>query len=171
MLKQLKQVKEFHKLFGQPVLETPQIPSKERCKLRIELIQEELNELKEALENEDIVATGDALSDITYVVNGTYHEVGLAKCAEELFTEVQNSNMSKACKNLAEAEATINFYKDKDGTQSYFKQVEGKYLIYRKSDGKVLKSINYSPVDLKKIIFKKQYKNIIERIFFYLKFK
>ena len=57
----LNQVAEFHKTFNAPVLETPQIPSKERCELRISLLQEELNELKEAISDQNMVEIADAL--------------------------------------------------------------------------------------------------------------
>ena len=51
----LNSVAEFHKTFGAPVLDSEQIPGKERCELRISLLQEELNELKQAIENNDLV--------------------------------------------------------------------------------------------------------------------
>ena len=91
--------------------------------LRIDLIEEELNELKEAIKNNDIVEVADALTDILYVTYGAGHSFGvdLDKC----FDEVQRSNMSK----LGE-----------DGKP-----------IYNES-GKVMKGPNYFAPDLKKII-------------------
>lgn len=127
MNKQLKMVEVFHQTFGQPVLNKPTIPSKERCELRFALIEEELRELKEAYETNDIVGVADALSDLTYVINGTYIEFGLAPIAEELFDEVQASNMSKLDEN-------------------------GK-VIY-KTNGKVAKSNLFREPDLKSIIEK-----------------
>jgi hypothetical protein len=60
--------------------------------------------------------------------------------------------MSKACASEAEAKATIDFYKQKDGTECYAKEEDGKWLVYRKSDNKTIKSINYSPADLERIM-------------------
>ena len=60
--------------------------------------------------------------------------------------------MSKACKTVEEAEQTIQFYLDKDNTESYYKEIDGLFLVFRKSDDKTLKSINYSPADLKGLL-------------------
>ena len=66
----LNQVAEFHKTFNAPILDTPQIPSKERCELRISLLQEELNELKDAIADNNIIEVADALCDLQYVLSG-----------------------------------------------------------------------------------------------------
>ncbi|MBA4853055.1 nucleoside triphosphate pyrophosphohydrolase family protein [Emticicia sp. BO119] len=147
----LNQVADFHRTFQHPVLESPQIPSKKRCDLRVSLIAEELKELEEAIEEKDIVGVADALADIQYVLAGAILEFGLGEKFRELFDEVQRSNMSKACTTIAEAEETMNYYAEK-GTESYYKEIEGKYLVYRKGDDKTLKNINYSPADLQRII-------------------
>jgi hypothetical protein len=60
--------------------------------------------------------------------------------------------MSKACSSIQEAIETISYYKKKDGTESMYKQVGDKWIVYRMSDNKILKSVNYSPANLKKII-------------------
>jgi predicted HAD superfamily Cof-like phosphohydrolase len=148
----IKLVEEFHNTFGAPVLDTPQIPSKDRCELRVSLLQEELNELKEAIENNDLVEISDALSDLQYVLSGAILEFGLGDKFNELFLEVQRSNMSKACSSQQEAIQTLLHYKEKDGTEGYYKEVDGKCLVYRNGDNKVLKSINYSPANLVDII-------------------
>jgi len=57
--------------------------------------------------------------------------------------------MSKACKTVEEATLTIKHYFDKDQTESYYKEIDGLFLVFRKADDKTLKSINYSPADLK----------------------
>lgn len=93
----LNQVAEFHRTFNAPILENPQIPSAERCNLRIALLQEELNELKQAIEDQDIVEIADALCDLQYVLSGAVLEFGLGEKFVDLFNEVQRSNMSKAC--------------------------------------------------------------------------
>jgi len=148
----LQSVSEFHKTFGAPILETPQIPSKERCELRVSLLQEELNELKEAIEKGDVVEVADALADLQYVLSGAVLEFGLGDKFDTLFDEVQRSNMSKACNSHQEAIETLLHYKKKDGTEGIYKEEEGKWLVYRKEDNKVLKSVNYSPANLVDII-------------------
>ena len=133
-------------------LDNPQIPSKERCDLRVSLIAEELDELREAIAEKDITEIADALCDIQYVLSGAILEFGLGNKFTKLFDEVQRSNMSKACKSVEEAEATIAHYNEKDGTEAYYKEENGNFLVYRKKDNKTLKSINYSPADLKSIL-------------------
>jgi len=150
----LNQVAEFHKTFKHPVVENPAIPAADRCKLRVSLIQEELNELQEAIDNNDLVEVADALADIQYVLSGAVLEFGLGDKFVELFNEVQRSNMSKACKNEEEAIATLEHYKQKDGTEGYYKEEDGKFLVFRNGDHKTLKSVGYSPANLKTIIEK-----------------
>jgi predicted HAD superfamily Cof-like phosphohydrolase len=86
-------VKKFMETFGQKIKEKPDFPEKKITSLRYELIKEELDELKEAMDNNDIKEVADALTDILYVTYGAGHAFGinLDKC----FEEVQNSNMSK----------------------------------------------------------------------------
>jgi predicted HAD superfamily Cof-like phosphohydrolase len=116
-------VKAFMNTYGQDVNENASFPDDTVVQLRVDLIEEELNELKEAIKNNDLVEVADALTDILYVTYGAGHSFGvdLDKC----FDEVQRSNMSK----LGE-----------DGNP-----------IYNES-GKVMKGPNYSAPDLKKII-------------------
>jgi predicted HAD superfamily Cof-like phosphohydrolase len=147
----LNQVAEFHRTFQHPILDSPQIPSKARCDLRVALIAEELKELQEGINNNDIVEVADALCDIQYVLAGAILEFGLGEKFRTLFDEVQRSNMSKACETFEEAEATMKHYAEK-GTESYYKEIDGRFLVYRKGDDKTLKNINYSPADLKSLI-------------------
>ena len=86
-------VKKFMKTFGQEVKEKAEFPTDKITSLRYDLIREELDELKEAIDNKDIKEVADALTDILYVTYGAGHAFGinLDKC----FAEVQNSNMSK----------------------------------------------------------------------------
>ena len=86
-------VRKFMETFGQEVKEKAHFPNDKITSLRYELIREELEELKEALDNKDIKEVADALTDILYVTYGAGHAFGinLDKC----FEEVQNSNMSK----------------------------------------------------------------------------
>jgi predicted HAD superfamily Cof-like phosphohydrolase len=148
----LNSVAKFHDTFDAPILDKPQIPSEERCKLRVSLLQEELNELKQAIEDKDIVEIADALADIQYVLSGAILEFGLGDKFKELFDEVQRSNMSKACETQEIAEATAKKYFEKDGTESYIEQKGDFFIVYRKGDNKVLKSVSYSPADLESIL-------------------
>ena len=90
-------VKKFMLTFGQEVKEKAEFPENKITSLRYELIQEELLELKEAIDKKDIKEVADALTDILYVTYGAGHAFGinLDKC----FEEVQNSNMSKLGKD------------------------------------------------------------------------
>ena len=121
-----QRVKEFMKSFGQEVKSKPAWPHWETMDLRIDLIQEELGELKDAIVDGDgtLVDVADALSDLLYVVYGAGHSFGIN--LDNCFTEVHRSNMSK----LSE-----------DGKP-----------IYRE-DGKVLKGPNFSEPDLTSILF------------------
>ena len=86
-------VKKFMHTFGQEVRTKAGFPNDKIIGLRLDLIREELSELKEAVEKKDIKEVADALTDILYVTYGAGHAFGinLDKC----FEEVQNSNMSK----------------------------------------------------------------------------
>ena len=88
-----EKVRKFMEIFGQEIKEKAEFPSDKITSLRHDLIKEELEELKEAIDNKDIKEVADALADILYVTYGAGHAFGinLDKC----FAEVQSSNMSK----------------------------------------------------------------------------
>ena len=88
-----ERVRKFMKTFGQEVKKKAEFPNSKITELRYALINEELNELNEAIKSKDIKEVADALTDILYVTYGAGHAFGinLDKC----FEEVQNSNMSK----------------------------------------------------------------------------
>ena len=113
----------FMKTFGQEVKTKPSLSTDKINKLRIDLIKEELDELQEAMKNNDLLEIADALTDILYVTYGAGHAFGidLDKC----FDEVQNSNMSKLGENGEP--------------------------IYNES-GKVMKGPNYFKPDLSKFV-------------------
>ena len=116
-------VKTFMETFGQIVRTKPQFPDQKTMQLRLDLIQEELNELKEAMVEKNLKEIADALTDILYVTYGAGYAYGvnLDKC----FKEVQRSNMSKLGK-------------------------DGKPIFNEK--GKVMKGPNYSEPNLKKFV-------------------
>ena len=92
-----QKVKYFMETFGQEVKSSPSFSSTKINELRYNLIKEELDEFKNALDNNDLLEAADALTDILYVTYGAGHAFGidLDKC----FDEVQNSNMSKLDEN------------------------------------------------------------------------
>ena len=88
-----QKVKTFMQTFGQEVKLKPSFSTEKINDLRYNLVKEELEELKHAIDNKDLLEVADALTDILYVTYGAGHAFGidLDKC----FGEVQNSNMSK----------------------------------------------------------------------------
>ena len=120
-----ERVKRFMETFGQETREKAAFPNDKTTSLRYNLIKEELDELKEAIDKKDIKEVADALTDILYVTYGAGHAFGinLDKC----FKEVQNSNMSKL-------------------------GLDGK-PIYNEN-GKVMKGPNYFKPDLSKLLAK-----------------
>ena len=144
----LNDVAAFHELFNLPILDEPTIPSKKRCELRLALLEEELEELKEAIEDNDLVEVADAFCDLQYVLSGAILEFGLGEKFKELFEEVQRSNMSKACRSMDVAKATQEHYMNGKGETSRIEPKGDQFLVYREKDGKVLKSVEYSPADI-----------------------
>ena len=116
-------VKIFMKTFGKMVKTKPQFPDKNTIQLRYDLIEEELNELKVAMETKNLKEIADALTDILYVTYGAGYAYGvdLDKC----FKEVQRANMSKL---------------GNDGKPIYNEK------------GKVMKGPNYTEPNLKKFV-------------------
>lgn len=122
----LDMVREFHETYGLPVEETQHLSDEKTRLLRINLLQEEVDELKQALADDDILEVLDALTDIQYVLDGAYLSFGLHDVKMDAMAEVHRSNMSKL-------------------------GADGK-PIRRESDGKVMKGPNYFRPDLSKFI-------------------
>jgi predicted HAD superfamily Cof-like phosphohydrolase len=126
MNKKLKAVQDFHEAFGlgiqhEPVARLPE----EKLMLRYNLMAEENEEYLEAARNGDLVEVADALGDMLYILCGTILEHGMQYKIEEVFNEIQRSNMSKL---------------DSNGEP-----------IYRE-DGKVMKGPNYFKPDIERIL-------------------
>lgn len=122
----LSLVAEFHRAFNMPINPTPTVlldsdAEQQRAVLRFELLQEELDELRLAWVRGSKVGILDALTDLQYVLDGTYLEFGMGALKEVAFQDVHDSNMSK----LGE-----------DG------------LPLKREDGKILKGPNYRPPQL-----------------------
>lgn len=162
-----EKIKEFNKAFG---ITTNLYPNHEifnDVKLvdyRMSLINEEIEELKEAVRNKDFIEVIDALADIEYVILGFYTALGIN--GDKAFDIVHNSNMSKLCKTLDEAEKTVEYYKnnnDKYDSPTYRLSDDKKnYIVYNKNTRKILKSIEYNPADFTKIIEKKNIKSLFD---------
>ena len=90
-------VGDFMEAFGQDVQFEPTWPDFNTRELRLELIQEELDELSDAIADRDMIQIADALTDLLYVVYGAGHTFGLD--LDECFQEVHRSNMSKLGEN------------------------------------------------------------------------
>ena len=118
-----KKVKTFMETFGQDIKSKPSFSSEKINDLRYNLIKEELDELKQAIDRKDLLEVADALTDILYVTYGAGHAFGIN--LDDCFNEVQNSNMSKL-------------------------GIDGK-PIYNEF-GKVMKGPNYYKPDLSKFV-------------------
>ena len=116
-------VEDFMGAMGQEVNAVPTFPEEEIQRLRLDLIEEELEELHYAIDNKDIVEIADALGDLLYVVYGAGHAFGID--LDECFKEIHASNMSKL-------------------------GPDGKPI--KREDGKVLKPDTFFPPDLKTIL-------------------
>jgi len=128
MKKKIKAVKKFHKAFGIGFEKKPiaQLPEK-KLQLRFDLMEEENREYLEAARNNDLIEVADALGDMLYILCGTILEHGMQYKIEEVFNEIQRSNMSKL-------------------------GADGK-PIYRE-DGKVMKGPNYFKPNISTILDK-----------------
>jgi predicted HAD superfamily Cof-like phosphohydrolase len=116
-------VEDFMEAMGQEVNAVPSFPEQEIQRLRLDLIEEELDELHYAIDNKDMVEIADALGDLLYVVYGAGHAFGID--LDECFKEIHASNMSKL-------------------------GPDGKPI--KREDGKVLKPDTFFPPDLKSIL-------------------
>ena len=146
------EVEEFNEVMGKSYQNrtTPTINPKD-AQFVIDFIQEELDELKVAVKEKNIVEIFDALLDITYVGLGNGALVfGLKDKMLDGYAEVQASNMSKICNTVAEAEETVKLRSEQQGEPCHYEESNGKYVVYRTSDNKVMKSINYFKPNLGK---------------------
>ena len=130
MHKPQAQVKEFHELFELPAHDRPTFEAADRLRTQHTLIEEEVDELRRAFQNRDMVECIDALADILYVVYG--FAVSLGVDIEPFLDEVHNNNLTKVGPNGE---------------------------VIRREDGKVLKPANYVPVDLF-AIYERVYLNV-----------
>lgn len=117
-------VREWHEAFDVPVQDAPVIPDG-RVQMRLAILEEEVAELRAAVEAGDMVEVLDALCDIQYVLDGTFLEFGLHGLKDQAMAEVHASNMSKL-------------------------GADGRPVL--REDGKVLKGPSFFPPDLARIL-------------------
>ncbi|MCB9989196.1 MAG: hypothetical protein H6868_07675 [Rhodospirillales bacterium] len=122
----IEMVREFHEVYGCAIKDQPDVADAAINRLRINLLREELEELEEALSNNDAVEALDALIDLQYVLDGAFLALGMHALKNEAFDEVHRSNMSKL-------------------------GPDGKPIL-RESDQKVMKGPDYFRPDLAAIV-------------------
>jgi predicted HAD superfamily Cof-like phosphohydrolase len=156
MASNYEKVKEFHMAFDQDMPHNMQLnivrDNPELCKFRLNLIEEEFNELKDAIATNNFNEIRDALADILYVVYGTAIAFGIN--ADSDFAIVHNSNMSKLCDTEEDAKMTVDAYKTAiaSGKSNYSRPIYihkpeiNKYIVKDGKTGKVLKNIKYKKV-------------------------
>tara|TARA_Y100000590_G_scaffold468679_1_gene652534 strand:- start:1707 stop:2210 length:504 start_codon:yes stop_codon:yes gene_type:complete len=153
---------DFHHEFGLDSHTTPNpnvyTENPKLVKLRWDLISEEVDELKQALDEHDFVETVDALTDILYVVYGAATSFGVD--IDKAYDIVHKSNMSKLCETEELAQKTVEQYRKwfKEGktpydTPTYRKSPSDKYwVVFNESTGKILKSIEYTPANFDELL-------------------
>lgn len=140
----VSKVKKFQELFDSVGTK----PNFDNWKLRVSLIQEELNELKQAFEANDMVEVADAYGDIMFLVLGGVYKHGIPYF-DKIFDEICDSNLSKSDKTLDDAMLSKEKY-SKDGIETHIQAKDDRFIIRRNEDNKILKSHKYTPVSLEK---------------------
>lgn len=155
------EVEEFNTKFGKLNNYKPTIPAKADSDFVYNFILEEVEELKEAVEKRDIIGVLDALLDITYVGLGNgVMTFGLKDKILAGYAEVHASNMSKSCKTVEEAIATVEKRSAEQKEPCHYEQVGEFYIVYRSRDRKAMKSINYFKPDLKQFFTDEELQNL-----------
>ena len=156
-LTNFEKVTEFNKAFGAVIHSKPQHDLFETnpwlVRHRLNLITEEVMELEDAIDDKDLRETVDALADILYVVYGAFNAFGID--GDKAFDLVHNSNMTKLCKTEEEAKLSVEAYKKDSRYKSpeYRLADDGKnWIVFDKETTKILKSKNYSAVDLTPVL-------------------
>lgn len=127
MARLLEQLRSFHNGCDVPILEAPMFPDAARVKLRLDILEEEHNEFRDAVAARNLAMTADALADIIYVAVGTALEFGIP--LDRVWAEVHRSNMAKVDPFTGKAE--------------------------RRADGKVLKPLGWTPPDIDTALYGK----------------
>lgn len=154
-----ERVKHFNKLFGNKVLETPDPTILNNTVLTescMKLIREEMRELEEAVVNKDYLEVCDAITDSIYVLLGFAARTGLD--IDKAFDLVHTNNMQKMCSTYQEACDTVDYYRnhpelgyESPAIRAVGDSNQGPWAVYNESTKKILKSINWKPVDLSSV--------------------
>jgi NTP pyrophosphatase (non-canonical NTP hydrolase) len=146
-----ERIKHWSVVFDAPCFNKETIPSEDRTKLLVKLIEEELLEFKEELNklptNNNFKEVSLELGDLLWVVYRAFMELGISP--SDVIKKIYTSNMSKACLTIKEAEETVQAYKNgthphKKGVKinAYYQDNRGYYIVKDAETNKILKSIN-----------------------------
>lgn len=149
----LRDIHIFNETFHKPENIIPTIP--ENYQFILDTIQEELDEMKEAFQNRDIIEVADSLMDILYFVGNGILATGLSARAPQLWAEVQASNMSKVCLTEEDARQSVKYMEDKKKVPYYYREWKNRdgrayWVVYRKSDDKAGKCFRWFEPNLRK---------------------
>lgn len=149
----IEKIDEFNKTFGKDLGNTtPTLVSAKKAKFVGDMIEEELEEYREAVANDDLVEIADALVDLLYFIGDGILAYGLQDRFKKLFDEVQDSNMSKADDSLEDARKTLKAVIAKEKVTAQIHEINGKFVVRRYHDDKVRKSVNFKEPNLKPIL-------------------
>jgi predicted HAD superfamily Cof-like phosphohydrolase len=159
MSSNFQKVLEFNKAFGVKSNKTVQHEIFDKdpklVQYRLDLIEEEVDELKQAIKEKDMTETVDALADILYVVYGAFTAIGID--ADQAFQIVQDSNMSKLCKTEEDAQETVMRYREevpqRYDSPNYRRSDDGvHFVVYNQSTFKILKNYKYTAADFTSLL-------------------
>lgn len=158
----LEDIHTFNTTFHKPESEVPVIP--QNYQFILDTIQEEKDELEEAFKQGNITEVADALADLLYFVGNGILATGLADRFQNIWGEVQASNMSKVCRTEEEAKKSVEYMQNLKGTEYYYKQWldekgESYWIVYRKSDDKAGKCYKWFEPNLKKFFTQEELDN------------
>lgn len=158
-LSNFQKVVQFNKAFGVQTNTTPQLDIFDKdpklVAYRLALIEEEVQEFKDAIKDKNMTEILDSVGDILYVVYGAATAFGFN--ADQVFQIVQDSNMSKLCKTEEDAQETVRLYQtevpQRYDSPAYRKSDDGiHWVVYNQSTMKILKNYKYTPANFEKLL-------------------
>lgn len=163
MSSNFQKVLEFNKAFGVKSNTTIQHDIFDKdpklVNYRLSLIEEEVQEFKDAIQQKNMTEILDSIGDILYVVYGAATAFGFD--ADQVFQIVQDSNMSKLCKTEEDAQETVRRYQtevpQRYDSPAYRRSDDGKFfVVYNQSSMKILKSYKYTPANFTSLLTKNE---------------
>jgi predicted HAD superfamily Cof-like phosphohydrolase len=148
----ISEVEKFNEIMGKPEANQPEptVSNEKTHDFIYNFILEELNEYKESCKEKDIVGIADSLGDIMYVLCNGILAHGLKDKFEDIYEEIQQSNLSKVCESEDEAKQTMEVRGKEQGEACHFEKHGDYWIVYRTRDKKVQKSILYFKPNLSK---------------------